>query len=122
MFNLGLSEMILIGIIALIFIGPKQLPEIARTIGRMLNELKRATDDITTSITDPKAYNRKQAYEEEHQRFMKKNQEQEAKLVAESKATNAESVLPASTNEKALTGLETPVQNSTNSEEKESNS
>lgn len=56
MFNLGLSEMILIGIIALIFIGPKQLPEIARTIGRMLNELKRATDDITTSITKPDSY------------------------------------------------------------------
>lgn len=65
MFNLGLSEMILIGIIALIFIGPKQLPEIARTIGRMLNELKRATDDITTSITNPESYQRKKTFEEE---------------------------------------------------------
>jgi sec-independent protein translocase protein TatB len=64
MFNLGLSEMILIGIIALIFIGPKQLPEIARTIGRMLNELKRATDDITTSITNPEAYKKTRSFEE----------------------------------------------------------
>lgn len=59
MFNLGLSEMILIGIIALIFIGPKQLPEIARTIGRMLNEFKRASDDLTSSITNPGNYEKK---------------------------------------------------------------
>lgn len=56
MFNLGLSEIILISIIALIFIGPKQLPEIARAIGRALNELKRASEDLTTSITNPKSY------------------------------------------------------------------
>lgn len=56
MFNLGLSEIILIAIIALIFIGPKQLPEIARTIGRALNELKRASEDLTSSITTPKNF------------------------------------------------------------------
>lgn len=56
MFNLGLSEIVLIAIIALIFIGPKQLPEIARAIGRALNELKRASDDLTGSITNPKNY------------------------------------------------------------------
>ena len=56
MFNLGLSEIILISIIALIFIGPKQLPEIARAIGRALNELKRASEDLTGSITNPRHY------------------------------------------------------------------
>lgn len=56
MFNLGLSEIILISIIALIFIGPKQLPEIARALGRTLNELKRATEDLTDSFTNPKNY------------------------------------------------------------------
>jgi sec-independent protein translocase protein TatB len=85
MFNLGMSEMILIGIIALIFIGPKQLPEIARTIGRMLNEFKRATEDITTSITDPKAYSKKKEFDEEHERFLKRSREQEEKLITEAK-------------------------------------
>jgi sec-independent protein translocase protein TatB len=47
MFNLGMSELIVIGIIALIFIGPKQLPEVARVVGRLLSELKRATGDLT---------------------------------------------------------------------------
>lgn len=51
MFNLGFTEIILLGILALIFIGPKQLPEIARTVGRVLNELKRAQSDLTNVIT-----------------------------------------------------------------------
>lgn len=56
MFNLGFSEIILISIIALIFIGPKQLPEIARALGRALNELKRATEDLTSTVINPKNY------------------------------------------------------------------
>lgn len=55
-FNLGFSEIILISIIALIFIGPKQLPEIARALGRALNELKRASEDLTSTITNPKNF------------------------------------------------------------------
>jgi Tat protein translocase TatB subunit len=86
MFNLGLSEMILIGVIALIFIGPKQLPEIARTVGRMLNELRRATEDITTSITDPKSYARKKAFEDEQARFLKKSPEQKVTSEPEQEA------------------------------------
>lgn len=54
MFNLGFSELIIIGVIALIFIGPKELPEIARVVGRMLNELKRATGDLSATILEPK--------------------------------------------------------------------
>ncbi len=53
MFNLGFSELLLLGAIALIFIGPKQLPEMARTLGRLLNELKRASSDFQQSFTEP---------------------------------------------------------------------
>ncbi len=56
MFNLGLSEIVLISIIALIFIGPKQLPEIARAVGKALNELKKASEDLTSTITNPKNF------------------------------------------------------------------
>lgn len=55
-FNLGLSEIILISVIALIFIGPKQLPEIARALGRALNELKRASEDLSSTIINPKNF------------------------------------------------------------------
>lgn len=54
MFNMGLQEMIVLGAIALLVIGPKQLPEVARVVGRMLNEFKRATGDLTSSIANVK--------------------------------------------------------------------
>jgi Tat protein translocase TatB subunit len=53
MFNLGFSELLLLGVIALIFIGPNQLPELARTVGRLLNEFKRASSDFQDSFTEP---------------------------------------------------------------------
>lgn len=52
MFNMGFTELLLLGAIALIFIGPKQLPEIAKVIARMINELKRATGDLGSTILD----------------------------------------------------------------------
>lgn len=50
MFNIGFGEMVMLAAIALIFIGPKQLPEVARVVGRMLNELRRASDELTGSF------------------------------------------------------------------------
>lgn len=52
MFNLGMTEMIFIAILALILIGPKQLPEVARTLGRFLNDLRRASTGLMTDIKD----------------------------------------------------------------------
>ena len=54
MFNLGFSEMIFLAVIALIVIGPKQLPEVARVVARLLNDLKRATSDVTKPFADLK--------------------------------------------------------------------
>ncbi len=50
MFGLGMSEMILLSVMALIIIGPKQLPEVARTLGRFINDLKRSTSDLKDEI------------------------------------------------------------------------
>lgn len=54
MFNIGFTEMIVIAALALILIGPKQLPEVARNLGRLLNDLKRSagsfTDDIKSQV------------------------------------------------------------------------
>ena len=46
MFGLGFSEILFLAVLALIVIGPKQLPEVARTLGRFLNDLKRSTDGL----------------------------------------------------------------------------
>lgn len=44
--SIGTSELILIGLVALIVFGPRKLPEFARTIGKMMNEFRRTTDDF----------------------------------------------------------------------------
>lgn len=50
MFGLGMSEIILLSVMALIIIGPKQLPEVARTLGRFINDLKRSTEGLKDEI------------------------------------------------------------------------
>jgi len=47
MLGLSLPEVIFLAVLALVVIGPKQLPEVARTLGRMLNELRRASNSFT---------------------------------------------------------------------------
>ena len=56
MFNLGFTEVIFLAVIALIFIGPKQLPDLARTLGRFITELKRTTNEIGQTIASPTNY------------------------------------------------------------------
>ncbi len=46
MFGIGMPELLLILAVALIVLGPKKLPEIARSLGRGLAEFRRTTDDV----------------------------------------------------------------------------
>ncbi|MDF1593843.1 MAG: twin-arginine translocase TatA/TatE family subunit [Desulfobacterales bacterium] len=50
MFGIGMPEMLLILAIALIVIGPKKLPDLAKSIGRAFGEFKRATSELKQSI------------------------------------------------------------------------
>ncbi len=50
MFGLGMPEILLILAIALIVIGPKKLPELAKTLGRAMGEFKRSAQDFKRSI------------------------------------------------------------------------
>ncbi len=50
MFGLGMPEILLILAIALIVIGPKKLPELAKTLGRAMGEFKRSAQDFKKSI------------------------------------------------------------------------
>lgn len=46
MFGIGMPELILILGLALIVLGPKKLPELAKALGKGLAEFRRATDDL----------------------------------------------------------------------------
>ena len=48
--SLGIPELMLIFIVALIVFGPKKLPEIGRTLGKALGEFKKATDELKNTI------------------------------------------------------------------------
>jgi TatA/E family protein of Tat protein translocase len=52
MFGLSFTHLILLAVIVLIFIGPEQLPEVARTLARLVNEWKRASSDLQSSLTN----------------------------------------------------------------------
>ena len=44
--SIGTSELMLIGLVALIVFGPRKIPELARTIGKVMTEFRRSTDDF----------------------------------------------------------------------------
>lgn len=44
--SIGTQELVLIGIVALIFLGPRKLPEIARTIGKYMAEFRNTTNEF----------------------------------------------------------------------------
>ncbi len=52
MFGIGMPELLLILAVALIVIGPKKLPDLAKALGRGLSEFKRATDDLKNTLNE----------------------------------------------------------------------
>jgi sec-independent protein translocase protein TatB len=50
MFGIGTPELLVILVVALIVLGPKRLPEVARALGKGLAELRRATSGLTEEL------------------------------------------------------------------------
>ena len=50
MLNIGLSEMLVIAILAIVFIGPDDLPEMMRFLGRQYAKLRRASDELRNAF------------------------------------------------------------------------
>ncbi len=55
MFNVGMPELIVILAVALIVLGPKRLPEVARGLGKALAEFRKATSGITQELDNARA-------------------------------------------------------------------
>jgi len=52
MFGIGVSELLVILVVALIVLGPQRLPEVARALGKGLAELRKATGGLTEELRD----------------------------------------------------------------------
>ncbi|MEO8573209.1 MAG: Sec-independent protein translocase protein TatB [Pyrinomonadaceae bacterium] len=61
--SIGTSELILIGIIALIFLGPRKLPQIAKTIGKTMADFRNTTNEFKST------WEREVNFEEETEAF-----------------------------------------------------
>ena len=50
MFDIGLQEMLVIGVIALLVFGPSKLPDLGRMVGRAMREFRRASDEFRSTV------------------------------------------------------------------------
>jgi sec-independent protein translocase protein TatB len=51
MFDIGFSEIVVIGVVALVVIGPERLPKTARTLGHLFGRLQRYVSDVKADIS-----------------------------------------------------------------------
>ena len=51
MFDIGFSEIVVIGVVALVVIGPERLPKAARTLGHLFGRLQRYVNDVKSDIS-----------------------------------------------------------------------
>ena len=70
--SIGMPEMIIILVIALIIFGPRKLPELGRSLGRSINEFKKASNELRSTLED--------------EIRVEERKEQQAKVEAEQKA------------------------------------
>lgn len=52
MFGIGMPELMVIAVIALLVVGPKKLPELAKTLGKGLAEFRKVTNEATDTIKE----------------------------------------------------------------------
>ncbi len=77
MFGISTVELLVILVIALVIIGPKKLPEVARTIGKGFSELKKAMDGVKDTVNINKAFDSMMNDEPKPRRGPAKKQEEE---------------------------------------------
>ncbi len=102
MFDIGAMELLLIAIVAIVVIGPKDMPLALRTAGRWIGKIRRVSNHFKSGIET-------MIREAEMEEMEKKWKEQNAKIMAENPGGEVkEGALPEKTPEQALKEAETP--------------
>ena len=97
MLGIGMQEILIILVVALIVIGPKRLPDLARTLGKGFAEFRKAADDLQETV-------RMDLQKEKHEEFRQKypdivpdeDKEEETTLQADGKSAD-EAITPTET-------------------------
>ena len=79
MFGIGPTELVVILVVALLVLGPKRLPEIARALGKGLAEFRRATADVTSEIDNARIMLEQEAREASRRAAARNEQKPEQK-------------------------------------------
>lgn len=77
MFGIGMPELAVILVVALIVLGPRRLPEMARALGKGLAEFRKVTGDVNKELQGARDLIEREA--REHER-LQRDQEREARL------------------------------------------
>ena len=102
MFGIGMPELILIAVVALIVLGPKKLPDLAKSLGRAVREFQKATTELKETFqVDSEISEAKKAFNEFHSEVNKTIQ---SGVEGPAKPTTSEPSAPAALTEPADNG------------------
>lgn len=90
MFGIGFFELVVIAVVALIFIGPKKMPELARQFGRFFVQIRRMTNDVRSTIDNAIHDAEIELVKEEREKLKKLLSENQNKVQAEVSAIQSE--------------------------------
>ncbi len=90
MFGIGMPEMVVIIVIALVVLGPKRLPEVARALGKGLAEFRKVTGDVNRELEAARNMIEAEAREHDESRRRAEREARERAAAAPAAATSAQ--------------------------------